>query len=964
MALAMAPSAFAQVCAASGKDGPATISGVVNTYYPGTANAAAGATTINVGTAVGAGVALAPGDLVLIIQMQNGVNVANFTNAVATYTAAASTAGQYEYRLVADFAAGVVTLHNGLTNAYANNQTAGAARQTFQVVRVPQYSSATLAAAATVTPLPWNGTAGGVVAIDVAGVFTLNGTIEASGYGFRGGAGRVYGGGAGNTNASVRFTSDNTNGAMKGEGTAGSPRSTFSSIGNVYSWAGTGGDFYPNGDNGYGAPGNAGGGGNDGNIGDNDQNSGGGGGGGAGAGGVGGNTWATNLAVGGRGGRAMASSATRAYMGGGGGAATSNNGGTNDATFSGASGGGVVLVRAGSFAGNGTVNANGANGQTPVTTCCDDGGTGGGGGGSIVLLQNAAGALGAITANARGGNGSPTPSGTADHGPGGGGGGGAVQTTGALAGTNVTGGAAGAAYGSADGSAGSASSALTFTGGTGALGGASCRPNLTVTKITTTPARTVPAQWSAVYSIRVSNAATAAAAWGVAVSDVLPAPFELIGTTAAAATALASGPGTAPATGTSSIVIGVAGGDLTNSYLIRPGGNITLTFSVDMNNPATGTYQNSATVDFSDPTRTAAGTTVSPGDTYTGGGSVGGSNYASGSSAGENVVVTGSPTVVISAATLCPADSAEATGTNLITNSDFLNTAAPLGQGGGVTLVAVNNDTSSNNEVSYQTGYRSYTSGTPDRAQSPFPGDPARQVDDSDNWVMANGNTLAANAGIWWSQTAAGLTPGQTHTFFIYVSSPIVPGSAQATDPALRLTVTQATPAVITPVNALGNATVTDDTTGDRWVIFQASFLATQTTATIAISNSVVTAAGEHNGYFALARPTLRACTRTSNLQVSKTNSVTSVPAGGTFNYVITVTNGGPQTAAGTTVIDVPSPGLACSTVACSSTQPNMCPAASFPFANLQSGIQIAPAFPVGASATLTVNCSVTATGQ
>jgi hypothetical protein len=62
----------AQVCANPGKDGPGgTLSGVVNTYYPGTANANAGATSISIGTSTGASTAIASGDLLLVIQMQD-----------------------------------------------------------------------------------------------------------------------------------------------------------------------------------------------------------------------------------------------------------------------------------------------------------------------------------------------------------------------------------------------------------------------------------------------------------------------------------------------------------------------------------------------------------------------------------------------------------------------------------------------------------------------------------------------------------------------------------------------------------------------------------------------------------------------------------------------------------------------------------------------------------------------------
>src|SRR6185369_10766434 len=69
----------AQVCAVPGKDGPGgTLSGVINTYYPGTASASAGATSISIGTATGSGTAIASGALLLVIQMQDAaINSAN-----------------------------------------------------------------------------------------------------------------------------------------------------------------------------------------------------------------------------------------------------------------------------------------------------------------------------------------------------------------------------------------------------------------------------------------------------------------------------------------------------------------------------------------------------------------------------------------------------------------------------------------------------------------------------------------------------------------------------------------------------------------------------------------------------------------------------------------------------------------------------------------------------------------------
>src|SRR5215469_638886 len=61
------------VCATPGKNGAGgTLTGVVNAYYPGTANAAAGAISITVGPARsnGAQTNITAGDLLLVIQMQ------------------------------------------------------------------------------------------------------------------------------------------------------------------------------------------------------------------------------------------------------------------------------------------------------------------------------------------------------------------------------------------------------------------------------------------------------------------------------------------------------------------------------------------------------------------------------------------------------------------------------------------------------------------------------------------------------------------------------------------------------------------------------------------------------------------------------------------------------------------------------------------------------------------------------
>jgi hypothetical protein len=962
----------AQVCAVPGKDGPVTtLNGVVNTYYPGTANALAGASTISVGTARGA-TALSTGDMVLIIQMQDGVSNASFTNNTTTYATGVGTAGTYEYGLVQAFGGGVVTLRTPLINSYRNAQTAGNARQTFQVVRVPQYSVATVPGANTVTPLIWDGTSGGIVAFDVAGLLTLSGTINASGYGFRGGAGRVYDGSGSNANTDVRFSSAQDNGATKGEGAAGSPRNTYASVGAVYTWAGTGGDFYPNGDNGYGAPGNAGGGGNDGDPGGNNENSGGGGGGNGGTGGHGGNTWSSNLDIGGRGGQAYSPAANRVIMGGGGGAGTSNNGGNNHASFSGASGGGLVLLRSAAVAGAGTVNAAGMNAPAPTATCCDDGGTGGGGGGSVVMLAVNSAGLSGITVNARGGNGSPTPTGSGDHGPGGGGGGGVILSSGAVGGgSSVAGGARGAAtWNATAGTDGVRNTAQAIAGGNGSLPGALCLPNLTVTKSTTTPAVTQPADSTAQYVIRIEAAATSGGAAGVAVSDDLPEPFVLSGSTASANTSLAAGPATPAAGGTSTVQIGTPGGSSANSYTLLPGGVVTLTFNVTLEGAIPGTYQNPASTLFSDPTRSASATTVSPGDTYTAGGTVGGSNYDSAAGAGEDVIVSGALSSVSSAASLCPATTVEITSTNYISNSDFTDTGASPGNGDGVGQTAVNTEPDNDN-VAYQIGLQVTTAGSPDLYQSPFPGNPARDIDGSNNWLLANGNSNGGTAAdrIWWSQTVTGLAPGRTYTYIVHVSSP-VSGSQKGNAgqlPNLRLQITQATAQNFT-LGTLSN----DTAAADVWTLYQASFVATQTTATLEINNTTAANGGERRGMFAMAQPTLRLCAPLVNVGIAKTNAVDSLLASSTTSYQITITNSGPGAADGSVLTDGPSIGLTCTSVSCTGAAGGAaCPTVGAGAGQLSIGNLVDPGLgvvlstlPGSSTVSLSVVCDVDATGE
>ncbi len=238
---------------------------------------------------------------------------------------------------------------------------------------MPQFSSAALGG--NVTAAPWNGAAGGIVVLDVAGALDLNGfRIEVSGMGFRGGAARALQvGPAAQAPTSGRLPrTPSTAGRRKASvGRRATSSTEEPSID-------TGAEGYPNGSSARGAPANGGGGGTDGNPSANDQNSGGGGGGNGGAGGRGGNSWSSNLAVGGAGGAALPGpSSARVVLGGGGGGGTRNNAGPS----SGGAGGGLVAARRRIPCRFRRDRANGADGQTAA----NDGGGGGGAGGSVVV---------------------------------------------------------------------------------------------------------------------------------------------------------------------------------------------------------------------------------------------------------------------------------------------------------------------------------------------------------------------------------------------------------------------------------------------------------------------------------------------------------------------------------------------------------------------------------------------------
>jgi uncharacterized repeat protein (TIGR01451 family) len=634
LASAAAPLAAQGLHGTPGKDGPGgVLTGVVNTYFPGTTAAlAAGATTITLGAASGAAVGIAPGDLLLVIQVQdadiNSANTSNYgagTGTGAGYTALNS-AGSYEYVTALSTVGtggGTVTIRgagpgNGLVNAYRNAAYGAAGQRRYQVIRVPQYSSATLSSG--LTAAAWDGARGGILAIDVAGQLTLGGTVSVNGLGFRGGAGRGLTGAAGGTNTDYRNLATLAFHGMKGEGIAGTPWYVIDQVTGLQ--VDNGVEGYPNGSSAQGAPGNAGGGGTDGNTPANDQNSGGGGGGNAGAGGRGGNTWSSNLPVGGRGGAVVPGSASLLSLGGGGGAGSRNN--SSGTASSGGAGGGMVFLRAGTVSGTGTITANGQNGNAPA----NDGGGGGGAGGTVVVFA-ASGPLTGLAVQARGGNGGNADVGGAAHGPGGGGGGGLVVLSSAAA-TDVIGGqpgytvTVGNLYNATAGAPGVVITTLTAPVMPGTPPGALTAPSLTVTKTTSTPTVTNgPSGVAVTYTITVANAADRDTARSVSLLDTLPAGFVFASTQAPV---LAGGASRSPSTDP-------AAGDpipAWSTFTIPGGGSVSVTFDAAVAVGVNGAFQNPAIAAYLDPGRTTVNGQTS-------------AAYDPASSTGEDVTVQPDP---------------------------------------------------------------------------------------------------------------------------------------------------------------------------------------------------------------------------------------------------------------------------------------------------------------------------------
>lgn len=259
-----------------------------------------------------------------------------------------------------------------------------------QIIKIPKYITAIVKDVLTCPP--WNGSTGGVLAVEASGAIDMgSGVIDVSAKGFRGGRSNVI------ITAKPGIQDYNASFESGLAGEKGESAVEYSLEHRA----------------GRGAIANGGGGGNA-------SNGGGGGGGNGGSGGEGGGIYRkTNVtAFGGIGGHSLASAGEipRAFMGGGGGGGHQNN----SENSAGATGGGIAILRTNVFVGRGApIYADGS----AVAASTVSGSGGGGGGGTIIIDADVFASY--PNTYARGGAGGNSVA-TEHYGAGGGGGGGIV----------------------------------------------------------------------------------------------------------------------------------------------------------------------------------------------------------------------------------------------------------------------------------------------------------------------------------------------------------------------------------------------------------------------------------------------------------------------------------------------------------------------------------------------------------
>ncbi|MGE0882031.1 MAG: beta strand repeat-containing protein [Blastocatellales bacterium] len=947
----------------SGKDGELTVTTpntIVNKYGKLAVDAPMGASTITVtnpGGPNGLDVStLTAGDLILIIQMagasinnSNSINYGSVTNL--------NSAGRHEFVTVNQVQGNTITINppcGGLRFSYSVNGRT-------QVIRVPQYTKLTINSGASLTAPAWNGVIGGIVVAHVENNAIINGNIDVSGLGFRGGA---------LSNTSVNFGRTDYVGPLqdfggeKGEGIAGA-QSDYDQNGGRYARGaaanGGGGGTDHNSGGGGGANGNngktwTGQGVMDGSVtgamawtldpgykdnGDKLTDSSGGGRGGysyatadgnALTQGPGNDVWMGDKRreVGGLGGRPVAQdTGGRIFMGGGGGAGAQNN----DTGGAGGNGGGLIYIIADSVSGSGMLKANGTNGGD-TRNSHRDGAGGGGGGGTIVVAAKTS--LSGISAQANGGNGGnqfpPTGEFAAEsEGPGGGGGGGYIAYSGGSIATQVNGGVNGTsqapsvsefpANGATRGAVGLVNNSV------GNIPFCSTTSDLSITK-TDNQTTAIPGA-PLTYSIVVRNNGPNDV-FGIPVVDTLPPVFLAASWTCVAST----GSSCQDANGTGSINTKVS---------LLNGGTATFNLTVTPNPSATGTITNTATVGMPggavDPNPnndTASDTnTLTPM-----------ADLSITKTDGTNTVVAGTQTMyTITVRNNGPSTVTGATVSDIVptklTNVTWTCTAstggacgAPSGSGSintTVDLLPGSTATFKLNAtvVNSATGSLSNTATVTAPASVPDP-TPANNNDTDVNTI-----TQTVDLAITKTNNATSVVPGTQTTYTIVVTNSgpsAVTGAAVADNlPANLTNATWTCTASAGSACGSTNGTGSINTTADVAVNGTVTYSLTATVSPNATGNVVNTATTapppgvvESNSANNSASDT-DTLNLVADLSITKSNNSSTVTAGAPTTYTIVARNNGPSSITGATVTDTLPPQLINATWTCTASAGSSC---------------------------------------
>jgi len=872
---------------------------------------------------------------------------------------------------------------------------------------VPQYANLMLGGQ--LNTLAWDGLNGGVIAVDVTKNTNFAGqTIFAAAQGFRGAGGRPsavdginpfrYNDGPGVAHAG------------KGEGIAGTPPLLFIDlspfdrdittgattlfVGTIYGYPGGTGTLA---DFNYakGAPGTAGGGGTyrDGGY----HNGAGGGGGNGGAGGRGSFGWrnagwagvasdySNIVAATGDNLAAFPGSAfggagvARVTLGGGGGAGDQNNNSIDNTKMTGGTGGGIVFIRSGSLSGNGTFDVRGgfANSNTQ-----NDAAGGGAAGGSVVVISPNW-TSGSLAVSAAGGIGGDSYigqlTGNNTHSGGGGGGGGVAVRSGPMT-IDVSGGANGLTNVSSNPPGGAAHGALPGNGGLNIL---------------ISPASNDPVTNSGYRCLPQTDLAI--------VKIASPASLSVGQTTTFTLTISNSGPAQATA---ATVIDGLPTGLGTLSFLSATGSNAatTLTASNIASNTFTGTVTVPAGQTLTILIKAVATANGAPSNQA----SVAAPSNASDTTLSNNV----------STATVVIGPSADLSATKVASTPSLA-----LGQTTTFTLTFVNAGPSPVTNATLQdilpTSMRTLTFVSSAGANgalltsqvtssSAFNGTATLPVASTLTVVLQavagtagaviNTATIAPPAGI--TDTSPG---NNTGTAVVNIGPQADLSVSKSAAPTVILDAQTTTFTLIARnlgPNAVTNATLQDVLPGGLFgmVLLSATSASGGTLTASTVSSS------QFNGTFTLPAsssvtvvlrataggvgnqvnqatitapvgtidptPTNNVAQATvtipisTNLSVTKTNAVSTLTAGQTTSYAITVSNNGPAAADGTTVRDPVSTGLSCTSVSCSASGGAICPGPPVSLGAFQGAGVSLDTFPASSNFVFTIICGVTATGQ